>query len=81
MAEPQVIWQNTVDHGKWRVRVIRSGPYTGILQIRRDDKLVHVEGVGLAYGALFGPDIADVEEWQERAIEVIDSFAEASDAE
>lgn len=70
-----VVWTATVDQNSWRVDVVRTGNYEANLEIYRvsDESLVHSEPVGLMFQAMFGPDVADVASWQERAIEVIDS--------
>lgn len=68
------VWHNTVDKGTWDVRVERVDGYRGVLVIKRVDtgQEIHREGVSLAYGAVFGPDAADLAVWQDRVIEVID---------
>lgn len=70
-----VIWDVTVDNKTWLVRVLDDGYYRGKLQIIRveTDELIYEESVGLSYGAVFGPDIADVEEWMRKSLEIIDS--------
>ena len=37
-----------------------------------DDAEVHTEQVGLAYGAVFGPDTGDVDQWMAVASKVVD---------
>lgn len=71
----QTVWENTVDGGVWKVQVERTGDYTGVLTVVRasDDKEILREDVGLAYRAVFGPDVDDVAQWQDRCIEVIDA--------
>jgi hypothetical protein len=36
---------------------------------------IHREVVGLSYGAIFGPDVTDVSEWQRIAVEFVDRKA------
>ena len=76
----QQVWVGTVDDGAWSVEVRRTGDYTGELLIwdlrGRDPEPVHSENVTLSYQALFGPDVADVAEWQDKAIAIIDGQAE-----
>lgn len=38
------------------------------------DKLIHSEFTPLAYGALYGPDVDDVNRWLDRGIEIVDSL-------
>jgi hypothetical protein len=71
MAE-DVIWESLLD-GRYKVMVTRTGPYRGEWCIRFGDQVLDRQNVGLSYGALFGPDVDDVANWQERAIEFIDA--------
>ena len=69
-----IVWQSGVDDGTWHVKVVRLEPYKGQLTItNKDGAVIHTEEVGLSYDALFGPDVADVGEWQGKALQVIDS--------
>lgn len=69
-----IVWENTVDQGVWLVRVVRTAPYQGLLSVTKvDGKVVHEEPVGISYDAPFGPDVADLDQWMDRAIEVIDA--------
>lgn len=50
---------------------------TGILYIfdaSRKDKIAYQNKVHLSYGAAFGPDIIDVESWQDICCDVIDNL-------
>lgn len=70
----EVVWENTVDQGVWLVRVVRTAPYQGLLSvIKVGGEVVHEEPVGISYDAPFGPDVADLGQWMDRAIEVIDA--------
>lgn len=71
-----MVYDNTVDSGAFRVAVERIGDYRGRFTVAHQpsgDVLLDEE-VGLSYGAIFGPDVADVDEWQGRAIGVIDGW-------
>lgn len=79
-TDTQLVWANTVDQGAWRVEVRRleKEPHKGMLtvwdmQTQEHPVIVHGEVVGLAYEALFGPDIGDVASWEQRVLEVIDN--------
>lgn len=73
-----VVWQDTVDDGVWDVRVLRTSGdgYRGTLVVTHAESgtMMHAESVGLSYGAIFGPYVADVAEWQDTCIQVIDFF-------
>jgi hypothetical protein len=44
----------------------------GELSISEGGQLLHRENVGLMYGALFGPDVDYVRNWQRIAVEFVD---------
>lgn len=60
------------------VQRIGEGAETGrrgtlvIFDHQNGDRLLFTQGVPLSYGAQFGPDIADVEQWEQRALRFID---------
>jgi len=66
-----VIWEATLDQ-IYQVNVVRTGTSTGEFSVSRDGKVIHSEPVDLAYGAPFGPDAADVADWQEKALSIVD---------
>ena len=73
------VWQSMLD-GHYDVRVTRTEHiHLGTLKITDtlDGRVLLDETVPLSYGALFGPDIADVQAWQIRSIAVIDALPEA----
>jgi hypothetical protein len=39
-----------------------------------DGKFRHAEETNVAFGAMFGPDVGDLEAWQERAVKIVDSW-------
>ena len=79
-SEPgeNVVWENTIDQGTFAVRVDRKDRYTGQLKVAvaATGEVLLDEEVTLAYGAIFGPDVADLAEWKERGIEVVDEWIE-----
>lgn len=82
MADANDVYFNTVDGGRFSVRVERLDEYHGKLTVKvveTDETLLDV-GVSLSYGAIFGPDVSDVAEWQDRSIVVIDKWIEEHDA-
>lgn len=79
-SHPDLVWWSRLD-GRYQVEVHRTGSHSGVLLIfdhQDGDKLIHQEDVGLYYGAIFGPDFADVAEWQEKTIRVIDNLPKSS---
>lgn len=44
----------------------------GILMVKKDDVVLHSVDVTLSYGAIFGPDIGDIYEWQDLCLKYID---------
>lgn len=70
-----VIWQQTMDGGAFTLRVTRIDESTGLLQVSvNNGERLHEERVPLAYGALFGPDIDDLAQWQETTINIVDAW-------
>jgi hypothetical protein len=69
--DPNLVWSATMDE-RYLIRVVRTEPYSGELVILDGDKELLREEVVLSYNALFGPDVFDVEAWQDRAIKFID---------
>ena len=81
----KVIWENKLDD-KYDIIVSRPSSrsvdsdapisaedlYKGTLTITEGQKVLFTKDVTISYGAIFGPDIADVESWQNIAIEFID---------
>lgn len=72
-----IVWSGTVDDGTWLAQVVRTAEYEGRLTVTRvsDNEVILDELVGLSYMALFGPDVSDVVEWQDKAIEAIDNVS------
>ena len=70
-----LVWMTRLD-GRYQIEVQRTGARTGNLLIfdhGDGDKELACFPVGLSYGAIFGPDVADVAEWQEKVIDFIDN--------
>ena len=73
-----VVWNSTLD-GRYTLTVVRTGPYRAELSIHDGDQVLHREGVGLAYDALFGPDVDDVYRWQQIAVKFVDKLGLSTD--
>lgn len=72
---PQLVWREKLDN-RYLVEVRRTGSNTGVLYVfdhdRGDPEIASWE-VSLSYRAQFGPDVADIEDWQEKVIDFIDN--------
>jgi len=66
-----IVWASTLD-GRYVVTVTRTHRYQGELVISDSDQKLHQQTVDLMYGAIFGPDIDDVNSWQQIAMDIID---------
>lgn len=72
----RLVWWNRLD-GKFQIEVQRISDYTGILVIFdhvNEDNVIHREDVGLAYGAIMGPDVDDVRKWEDKACDIVDAL-------
>jgi len=74
-SEQDVVWMNTIDGGTWGCAVTRTAPYQGRLTVWRTEthEIILDEQVGLAFDAVFGPDVADLAEWQDKIIAAVDA--------
>jgi hypothetical protein len=71
--DEDTVWDANLDEGRYRVTVIRLGPYGGVLILREADGPILLQReVGLSYDALFGPDVSDVQLWQDIATRFVD---------
>lgn len=74
-THPSLVWWNKFDN-RYLAEVHRVADYLGELYVfdhDKKDKQIACWPVGLSYGAMFGPDIADVAEWEEKVIDFIDN--------
>lgn len=70
-----IVWHSKLDE-RYLIEVRRTGWRAANLFIfdhNNDDKKLTQFKVRLSYGAQFGPDVADVEEWQEKVVDFIDN--------
>lgn len=79
MIEVPPIWGGTVDGEKFTVKVCpdpSGNPNKGILQVLHTESGEELlsEDVTVMMGAIFGPDVSDVEAWANRSMEVIDQW-------
>lgn len=70
------VWESRLD-GKYDVFVDRI-VNEGVLKIVNIEtkEVLHTEPVMLSYGAIFGPDIDDVQDWADKAIAVVDNLGD-----
>ena len=70
-----VVWAGVIDC-RYAIEVQRTTPYNGLYIIYDldDNKVIYTENVSVSYDAKFGPDINDVNVWQEKACGVVDSL-------
>lgn len=73
MSNSEVIWESKLDD-KWDCSVIRLTESTGRLVVCDDKETILNERVSLSYGAMFGPDIADVTLWQDMCVDIVDKY-------
>lgn len=67
-----MVWNDTLD-GRFVCRVVRNGNTGGILTVHDGDRILLKTPVPLAYGARFGADGGDVQDWKERCVEAVDA--------
>ena len=71
-----VVWWGRLDR-RYQIEIHRKGERVGQMLIwdhDDNDRFMHEEEVVLAYAAIFGPDILDVIDWQNKATEIIDKL-------
>jgi hypothetical protein len=69
------IWEAKLDD-IYNCQVIRENESQGTLTIERDGNILFTETVGLAYGAIFGPDVSDVAYWEDQCVAFVDGIAD-----
>jgi hypothetical protein len=68
-----IIWEASLDN-RYDCKVERIDKSNGRLTVidTTNNKLLLDNKVGLMYGSVFGPDISDIEHWQDLIIQTID---------
>ena len=69
------VWAAVLDE-KFVIEVQRRNQEAFLCLFGLDGKCLHVEPTNLSFGAVFGPDVSDVADWQSRAQQVVDSWPE-----
>ena len=72
LSNMNIVWKDQVDK-KYDVYVERTEPYKGELVIKEGNKELTRKPVTMVYDAKFGPDAADVYEWENICIDFIDN--------
>jgi hypothetical protein len=76
VSDEEVLYSSQVDDGLYKAIVVRTGERTAELRIyiMEDETPVHtIPDLHLDYGAVFGPDIANVAEWQQLTLNWVDT--------
>ena len=75
MDNKEYIWQSVLDN-QYACCVTRIDEFSGQLSVidKKTDICLYEDTVDLAYGAVFGPDIDDLANWQGKCIDVVDSL-------
>jgi hypothetical protein len=69
----EVVWSTTLD-SIYQIKVVRTNEYSGEISISKNGKEIKKTAVPLAYGAIFGPDLSDVMNWQNWSVAVVDGL-------
>lgn len=69
----EVVWESVLDD-RYDCKVTRNLEYSGQLKVldTKTDQVLLDEEVFLSYGAFFGPDVADVADWRDKIVKVVD---------
>lgn len=71
-ASGEIVWSNRLDE-RYDVIVYRATkPHTGVLVVKDGENELARTMVSLSYGAMFGPDVADVDAWAAEAVGIVD---------
>jgi hypothetical protein len=69
----EAIWATILD-GKYVVEIQRINHRSYLCLFEIGGRFLHVEPTNVAFGAMFGPDVADVAQWEERAAAIVDGW-------
>ena len=71
--EKEIIWQAILDN-KYGCTVVRLNPRQGRLVVADEEKkeVLLDKIVDLSYGATFGPDLGDINYWEDLCLNVVD---------
>lgn len=75
MTVEPVLYESLIDGGPGRVEVRRTDHREACLTVFDGDEPIYVQiKMPLAYGAIFGPDGADVADWQDITCREYDDY-------
>lgn len=64
------VWESKLDD-IYDVYVERLAPYKGLLVCKNGDATLLEKEVTITFDAIYGPDIADLQEWQDEVVKII----------
>lgn len=71
-----IIWDGTFDNNTYYAQVWRVSDSEGTLDIYEDEgpygDPAYSARVSLSYGAMFGPDVSDINDWIKKVLDFID---------
>jgi hypothetical protein len=69
----EVVWESNLDN-RYDCKVTRNSEYSGQLKVldTETNQVLLDEEVRLSYGDAFGPDVADVADWRDKIVKVVD---------
>jgi hypothetical protein len=70
-----LIWFARLDH-RYQLEVHRIDRNRGELIVfdhENNDKEIFAKEVGLSYGSIFGPDMGDINTWQDMVVDFVDN--------
>jgi len=69
----EVVWESVLDD-RYDCKVTRNSEYSGQLKVldNQTKETLYDEEVFLSHGAFFGPDVADVADWRDKIVKVVD---------
>lgn len=73
MDNSNIVWKNRVDE-KYDCYVERKDSHNGVLKVDLNGENLLSKDVPISYGAAFGPDVSDVNDWSEQVIDFIDGL-------
>ena len=72
---PQLVWRSKLDR-RFLIEVHRTNSRSGKLFVfdhNKNDQEIFSTDIGFSYGATFGPDVIDIQEWENKVLDFIDN--------
>ncbi len=67
------VWATILDE-KYVVEIQRINHRNYLCLFEIGGRVLHLEATNVAFGAMFGPDVGDVAQWEERAVKIVDGW-------